>query len=85
MSSQFYSSVTDSLSSSVHLSDEYVLKLSIYFSSNLISFVLSLRLLVFFPGDQIKKNELAWACGKYGGEESSMQDSGEEIWGETPI
>jgi hypothetical protein len=28
---------------------------------------------------------LAWACGKYGGEESSMQDSGEEIWGETPI
>ena len=83
MSIRFYSSVTDSLSSSVHLSDEYVLKLSIYFSSNLISFVVSLRLLVFFtkyfPGDQIKKNELAWACGKYGGEESSMQDFGEEI------
>jgi hypothetical protein len=32
-------------------------------------------------GDQIKKNEIGGACGKYAGEENCIQRFGGETWG----
>jgi hypothetical protein len=35
----------------------------------------------YYLGDQIKKNEMGWACDTYGGEERCIQDFGGKTLG----